>query len=402
MKTIKNDFPALRQQIHGKALTYLDSGASTLKPQCVIDALTDYYATFNSNVHRGAHHLSNLATEAYENARKRVQTFINAAGSEEIIFTKGTTEAINLLAFSFGEAFVGEGDEIVVSQMEHHANIVPWQQLCKRKNARLKVIPILEDGTLNMVALPALLTKRTKLLAITHISNVLGTINPVEEIIALAHAKDIPVLVDGAQGIVHRKVDVRKLDVDFYVFSGHKLYAPMGIGVLYGKASRLNAMPPYQYGGEMIDKVRFEETTFNVLPFKFEAGTPNVGGAVGLHKAIDYLCDLDWEEVLTKEEKVLEYAVQGLQKIDGLRIFGKSEARGGVISFLLEGIHPYDAGTLLDQMGIAVRTGHHCAQPLMDFYRIPGTVRASFGIFNDEQDVDLLCEALLKVQRMLS
>ena len=402
MKTIKNDFPALRQQIHGKALTYLDSGASTLKPQCVIDALTDYYATFNSNVHRGAHHLSNLATEAYENARKRVQTFINAAGSEEIIFTKGTTEAINLLAFSFGEAFVGEGDEILVSQMEHHANIVPWQQLCKRKNARLKVIPILEDGTLNMEALPALLTKRTKLLAITHISNVLGTINPVEEIIALAHAKDIPVLVDGAQGIVHRKVDVRKLDVDFYVFSGHKLYAPMGIGVLYGKASRLNAMPPYQYGGEMIDKVRFEETTFNVLPFKFEAGTPNVGGAVGLHKAIDYLCDLDWEEVLTKEEKVLEYAVQGLQKIEGLRIFGKSEARGGVISFLLEGIHPYDAGTLLDQMGIAVRTGHHCAQPLMDFYRIPGTVRASFGIFNDEQDVDILCEALLKVQRMLS
>ena len=402
MKTIKNDFPALRQQIHGKALTYLDSGASTLKPQCVIDALTDYYATINSNVHRGAHHLSNLATEAYENARKRVQTFINAAGSEEIIFTKGTTEAINLLAFSFGEAFVGEGDEIVVSQMEHHANIVPWQQLCKRKNARLKVIPILEDGTLDMEALPALLTKRTKLLAITHISNVLGTINPVEEIIALAHAKDIPVLVDGAQGIVHRKVDVRKLDVDFYVFSGHKLYAPMGIGVLYGKASRLNAMPPYQYGGEMIDKVRFEETTFNVLPFKFEAGTPNVGGAVGLHKAIDYLCDLDWEEVLKKEEKVLEYAVQGLQKIEGLRIFGKSEARGGVISFLLEGIHPYDAGTLLDQMGIAVRTGHHCAQPLMDFYRIPGTVRASFGIYNNEQDVDLLCEALLKVQRMLS
>ncbi len=402
MNTIKNDFPALRQRIHGKALTYLDSGATTLKPQAVIDALTAYYTTINSNVHRGAHHLSNLATEAYEQARLRVQNFINARTSEEIIFTKGTTEAINLVARSFGEAYIREGDEILVSAMEHHANMVPWQQLCKQKNARLNVLPVLENGSLDMEALPGLLTPRTKLVAITHISNVLGTVNPIEEIIARAHAKDIPVLVDGAQGIVHSRIDVQRWDVDFYVFSGHKLYAPMGIGVLYGKAQLLNDLPPYQYGGEMIDKVRFEETTFNVLPYKFEAGTPNVGGAIGLHKAIDYLCERNLDELWKKEDEVLKYAVNQLQKIEGIRIFGTDGTRGGVISFLLEGIHPYDTGTLLDQMGIAVRTGHHCAQPLMDFYQIPGTVRASFGIYNDMQDVDILYEALLRVKRMLS
>ncbi len=402
MNNIKDNFPALKQKVHNKALVYLDSGASSLKPQIVIDAISDYYATINSNVHRGAHHLSMLATEAYEAARDKVKLFINAENTQEIIFTKGTTESINLVAQSFGDTFIEEGDEIIVSQLEHHANIVPWQQVCRRRGAILKVIPIHKSGQLKMDVYRDLLSDRTKLVAITHISNSLGVINPIKEIIKLAHQKKAAVLIDGAQGIVHQQVNVQDIDADFYVFSGHKLYAPMGIGVLYGKKEYLEKMTPYQFGGEMIDKVSFEETTFNELPFKFEAGTPNVGGAIGLHKAIEFIESYDFEELLKKENDLLEYATQKLVQIEGLQIYGTSSSKICLISFLIKGLHPYDVGTLLDQMGIAVRTGNHCTQPLMKFLEIPGTIRASFGIYNNKDDVDALYDALLRIKNMLS
>ena len=401
MKKIKDNFPALKQKIHNKPLVYLDSGASSLKPQIVIDAVSDYYATINSNVHRGAHHLSMLATEAYEAARDKVKLFINAGSSQEIIFTKGTTESINLVAQSFGDTFINEGDEIIVSQLEHHANIVPWQQVCQRKGAILKVVPIHKSGQLKMDVYRDLLSDKTKLVAITHISNSLGVINPIKEIIQLGHQKKAAVLIDGAQGVVHQQVDVQDLEADFYVFSGHKLYAPMGIGVLYGKKKYLEKMTPYQFGGEMIDKVSFEETTFNALPFKFEAGTPNVGGAIGLHKAIEFIESYDFEELLKKENDLLDYATQRLTQIEGLKIYGTASPKVCLISFLIQGLHPYDVGTLLDQMGIAVRTGNHCTQPLMKFLEIPGTIRASFGIYNDKNDVDALYDALLRIKSML-
>ena len=380
---------------------YLDSGASSLKPQIVIDAVSDYYATINSNVHRGAHHLSMLATEAYEAARDKVKLFINAESSQEIIFTKGTTGSINLVAQSFGDTFINEGDEIIVSQLEHHANIVPWQQVCQRRGAILKVVPIHKSGQLKMDDYRDLLSDRTKLVAITHISNSLGVINPIKEIIQSAHQKKAVILIDGAQGIVHQQVNVQDLDPDFYVFSGHKLYAPMGIGILYGKKKYLEKMTPYQFGGEMIDKVSFEETTFNELPFKFEAGTPNVGGAIGLHKAIEFIESYDFEKLLKRENALLEYATQKLTQIEGLKIYGTASPKVCLISFLIQGLHPYDVGTLLDQMGIAVRTGNHCTQPLMKFLKIPGTIRASFGIYNDKDDVDALYDALLRIKSML-
>ena len=400
MKDIRNDFPALRQKVYGKPLIYLDSAATTLKPQAVIDAVTEYYATVNSNVHRGNHFLSTKATEAFEAARERVREFINAGSTEEIIFTKGTTESINLVAHSFAGEILAAGDEILISAMEHHANIVPWQQICKKKGATLNVIPVAPEGELVMDVLDTLLTEKTKLVCITHASNTLGTINPVKTIIEKAHSKNIPVLIDGAQGIVHERVDVRDLDADFYAFSGHKIYGPMGIGILYGKKQWLDKMMPYQYGGEMIDKVSFEETSFNRLPYKFEAGTPNVAGAAGLHAALDYLENIDFEQQTRREEELLEYATARLKEIQGLVIYGTAARKVPLISFVLEGIHPYDTGTLLDKSGIAVRTGNHCTQPLMKILGINGTVRASFGIYNTLEEVDKLYDALLRINKM--
>jgi len=397
---IRKDFPILDQKINGNPLVYLDNAATTQKPLPVIQRISDYYLKENSNVHRGVHHLSQVATEAYENARKYVAGFINANESKEIIFTRGTTESINLLATVFAP-WVQAGDEIVVSGMEHHSNLVPWQQLCEKKKARLKVLPVDLNGTLDLNFLEKMLTPRVKLLAITHLSNVLGTINPVKEIARIAHKKGIPVLLDGAQGIAHTKVDVQDLDADFYAFSGHKVYAPMGIGVLYGRSAWLQKLPPYQFGGEMIDEVSFEKATFNEIPYKYEAGTPNVAGALGLEAALRYVDETGWEDILKHEDTLLHYASEKLEGIDGMRIIGRAKDKAAVISFLVHGIHPFDLGTLLDQMGIAVRTGHHCVQPLMDFYCIPGTVRASFAMYNTMEEIDIFTEAVRKAVRML-
>ncbi len=397
---IRKDFPILNQKINGNPLVYLDNAATTQKPLPVIQRISDYYLKENSNVHRGVHHLSQVATEVYENARKYVADFINAKESKEIIFTRGTTESINLLATVFAP-WVQAGDEIVVSGMEHHSNLVPWQQLCEKKKARLKVLPVDLNGTLDLNLLEKILTPRVKILAITHLSNVLGTINPVKEIVRIAHKKGIPVLLDGAQGIAHTKVDVQDLDADFYAFSGHKVYAPMGIGVLYGRSAWLQKLPPYQFGGEMIDEVSFEKTTFNEIPYKYEAGTPNVAGALGLEAALRYVDETGWEDILKHEDALLRYASEKLEGIDGIRIIGRAKDKAAVISFLVHGIHPFDLGTLLDQMGIAVRTGHHCVQPLMDFYCIPGTVRASFAMYNTMEEIDIFAEAVRKAVRML-
>ncbi len=399
--SIRNDFPILTQQVYGKPLVYLDNAATTQKPNQVIDAVGAVYREYNSNIHRGTHHLSNVSTEAFEKARKKVAEFINAPATEEVIFTKGTTEAINLVAASLGTSLLNKGDEVILTQVEHHANIVPWQLLEKRVGILLRVVPVSDQGVLDMEAFEGLFNERTKLVAVAHVSNVLGTINPVKEMIQIAHAHKVPILIDGAQAIHHLRVDVRELDCDFYVFSGHKMYGPTGIGVLYGKKVWLDKMEPYQGGGEMIGSVSFSGTTFNELPYKFEAGTPNYAGAIGLGAAIDYLSQLGLEEVWQYEHELFLYARKQLKSLPHIRLIGEAADQSGVQSFLLGNAHPFDVGTLLDKLGIAVRTGHHCAQPLMEWYRIPGTVRASFAFYNTFQEIDALVNALKRVSGML-
>ncbi|MDD2411938.1 MAG: cysteine desulfurase [Bacteroidales bacterium] len=402
IEKIRKDFPILHQEINKRPLVYFDNAATTQKPSVVTQALADYYNQYNSNIHRGVHYLSNMATDAFENARKYIQLFINAKNAHEIIYTKGTTESINLVAYSFFKRFVKSGDNIIISALEHHSNIVPWQMACENHKAQLRVLPMNENGSLQLEKLNDLMDDKTRLVAINHVSNALGTINPIKEIISIAHSKNVPVLLDGAQAISHIKVDVQELDVEFYCFSGHKVFAPMGIGILYGKESLLNEMPPYQGGGEMIKEVSFEKTTYNELPFKFEAGTPSVGDVIGLHKALEYVQKLGLENIAAYEDELLEYATKRIQEIQDVRIFAKDISKTAVLSFLVGKIHPYDIGVLLDKMGIAVRTGHHCTQPIMDFYKIPGTVRASFAFYNTKQEIDLFIEALKKVCQILS
>ena len=398
---IRDDFPTLHQEIYKKPLVYLDNAATTHKPQAVIDRITKYNTYENSNIHRGVHYLSQKATDAFEQARIFIKDYINAAKSHEVIFTKGTTESINIIASSFGKNFLNKDDEIIISMMEHHSNLVPWQQICIENEAKLKVIPINEKGELLVDEYKKLLNGKTKLVALAHISNALGTINPVKEIINLSHNFNVPVLIDGAQGIPHQKIDVQDLDCDFYCFSGHKVFAPMGSGVLYGKENWLEKLPPYQFGGEMVENVSFEKTTFNELPFKFEAGTPNVESILGLETALKYISEIGIENIATYENNLLKYATEKLLKINGLRIIGTTEKKASVISFLIGNIHPYDAGTIIDRMGVAVRTGHHCAQPVLDWFNIPGTIRASFAFYNTKNDVDRLVEAVLQTKKML-
>lgn len=397
----REDFPILDQQIYNRPLVYLDNAATTQKPKCVIEALSDYYLTLNSNIHRGVHYLSQQATEAFEAARRRVQSFINALHSEEVVFARGATEAINLVASSFGRRFLTEGDEVLISEMEHHSNIVPWQLICEEKKAHLRVIPFDENGVLDMAAYERLLTDKTRIVAVTHVSNTLGTVNPIGEIVNIAHQRNIPVMVDGAQAVSHLKVDVQQLDCDFYCFSGHKMYAPMGIGVMYGKKRWLEEMPPYQGGGEMIKQVTFEKTTYNELPFKFEAGTPAVGDVIGLHRAIDYIEQVGMQNIADYEHELLQLATRQLLQIPGLHIVGNAPTKSAIVSFILDGIHPYDAGMIIDKLGVAVRTGHHCTQPIMDKLHIPGTIRASFALYNTPEEVEALCEAVRKAQSML-
>ena len=401
IEQIRLDFPILQRKINGNPLVYLDSGASAQKPQCVIDTVATYYQEQHANIHRGVHHLSQEATQAYEDARETIRAFLNAKHSHEVLFTKGTTDSINLVAHSFGRAFIQPGDEIIVSTLEHHSNIVPWQMVCEEKGASLKVAPINEQGELDLGQFETLLNERTRLVAIAHVSNALGSIFPVKQIIRLAHAQGAKVLLDGAQAIPHMPVDVVALDVDFYAFSGHKVFGPTGVGILYGKESILNDMPPYQGGGDMIEKVTFEKTTYNSLPHKFEAGTPNIVGGIGLGNAIEYVNCFNPQEIIDHEQEILNYATQQLLEIEGIRIIGTAEHKAGVISFLLQNTHPFDVGTLLDQQGIAVRTGHHCAQPLMDFYGIPGTARASFAMYNNRADVDALVAGVKRAASML-
>jgi len=399
---IRADFPILEEKIYDKDLIYFDNAATTQKPRCVVEKIEEGYYHINANIHRGVHYLSQKATEAHEEARTTVAAFLHAAKREEIIFTRGTTEAINLVATSFGDAFCKAGDEIVISMMEHHSNIVPWQMLCERKGMKLQVVPINERGELDMEAFKKLLNEKTRLVSIAHVSNVLGTINPVKEIIRLAHEKDIPVLVDGAQAVPHIAVNVVDLDADFYVFSAHKIYGPTGIGVLYGKEKWLNAIPPYQGGGEMISTVTFEKTTYNVIPFKFEAGTPDYIGSTALAEAIRYVDMIGLDKIAAHENELTNYATTKLLEIEGMRIFGTAAEKSSVISFLVGNIHPYDIGMLLDKLGIAVRTGHHCAQPLIDSFGIPGTVRASFAFYNTTEEIDVFITALKRVVGMLS
>lgn len=394
-KTIRNQFPVLQQEVNGKPLVYLDNGASSQMPRQVIDRLNDYHSNEHANVHRGIHSLSQKATDAFEATREKVKSFINAGSQEEVIFTTGTTDSINLVAQSYGRTFLSEGDEIIVSQMEHHANIVPWQMVAEQTGAVIKVIPMDEDGNLMMDAFHALLSKKTAIVALIHVSNALGTINPVEEIIEAAHAKNAVVLIDGAQSVPHTNVDVQALDADFYTFSAHKMCGPTGFGILYGKKDLLNKMPPYRGGGDMIDKVTFEKTTYNDLPHKFEAGTPPIAAGIGLGTAIDFLNEIEMENIARREAELLDYATKKLSAIDGLRFVGQAKEKASVISFLLDGIHPTDAGTIMDKEGIAVRTGHHCAQPVMDYYNIPGTLRASISFYNNEDDIDRLAEAII-------
>lgn len=398
--TIRHDFPILDSMVYGKPLVYLDNGATTQKPLCVIEKLSDGYLHHNANVHRGVHFLSQDATELHEGARRRVQKFINAESSDEIIFTRGTTESINLVAYSFGECFLEEGDEVIVSEMEHHANIVSWQLLQQRKKIVLRVARINELQELDLDYFRTLFTAKTKLVSITHVSNVLGTINPVADIIREAHDHQVPVLVDAAQSIPHLKVDVQALDADFLVFSGHKVYGPTGIGVLYGKRKWLDQMPPYQGGGEMIANVSFEETTFNQLPYKFEAGTPDFISSVALATALDYVEGIGMDEIAAYETQLLQYATDQFRQIPGMQIYGNAREKGAVLSFLVDGIHHYDMGLLLDKLGIAVRTGHHCAQPLMCRLGIEGTVRASFSFYNTEAEVDALVAGVKRVCKM--
>lgn len=397
---IRSDFPILSRKVHNKPLVYFDNAATTQKPQVVIDAIVNYYTDLNSNVHRGVHYLSQQATTAFEDVRTKIQKFVNAEYRHEIIYTRGCTESINLVAGSWGKANIKAGDEILISALEHHSNIVPWQMLCEEKGAKLKVCPILEDGSLDMNALSALMTPATKLLAITHISNTLGTLNPVKEITRMAHEKGIVVLIDGAQALSHMKVDVQDIDCDFYTFSAHKVYGPMGIGGLYGKEEILNAMPPWQGGGEMIKNVTFEKTTYNELPFKFEAGTPNVGDVLGFGAALDYVTEIGLDQIAAREHELLEYATEKLTADPLIRIIGRAPEKASLISFMIGNIHPYDAGTIIDQFGIAVRTGTHCTQPLMDSLGIPGTIRASFAFYNTREEIDKLMEAIVKVEQL--
>jgi cysteine desulfurase/selenocysteine lyase len=398
---IRQQFPILRNKIYGKQLVYLDSAASTQKYVGVLLAERRLTLDFYGNIHRASHFMADKATEAFEAVRDQVKAFINAKYREEIIFTKGTTESINLVAFSFGEAFVGEDDEIIVSEMEHHSNIVPWQMMARRKKARIVVLPFNERGELENGELEKLITARTKLVALCHVSNVLGTINPLPKLIQTAHAKGVRVLVDGAQAIQHLPVDVQEMDADFYVFSSHKMYGPNGVGVLYGKKELLNGLPPYQGGGEMIAEVSFEETTYNELPYKFEAGTPHITGVAGLGAALSFLKDIGFERIQEHEKELMDHATRGLEALGNVNIYGTSSEKSGVISFNLEGIHPYDVGMLLDKMGIAVRTGHLCADPVMQHFQIPGTVRISFGIYNTKEELYLFLDALKKTREML-
>lgn len=396
-----NDFPILDTSIYNHPLVYLDNAATTQKPQQVIDTLTRYYLTLNSNIHRGTHHLAEQATEQYERVRRQVQQFIGARHPHEIVFTRGTTESINLVASSFCQRYLREGDEIIVSGMEHHSNIVPWQLACERQGAKLRVIPFSDEGVLDMAAFSNLFNEHTRLVACCHVSNTLGTINPVKSITEIAHSHQVPVLIDGAQAVAHLPVDVQDIGCDFYCFSGHKMYAPMGVGVMYGREEILGEMPPYQGGGEMIKDVTFERTTYNELPFRFEAGTPSVGDVLGLGSAIDFMLEQGVEAIGRHEEELLGYAMQQLQQVPEIRFFGTAPHKAGVISFLLGKSHPYDVGTLLDKLGIAVRTGHHCTQPIMDRYGIPGTVRASFACHTTRRDIDALAAALLRIAPML-
>lgn len=400
VREIREQFPALRQQVYGKNLIYFDNGATSQKPQVVLDAINKYYSKDNANIHRGVHFMSQRATTEFEEARKIIQQYINAKSSDEVIFTKGTTEGINLVASSFGE-MLKEGDEIVITAMEHHSNIVPWQMLCERKNLKLRVAPINKKGELIMEEFDKLLNERTKLVSVTQISNTLGTINPVKELAAKAHAVGAKILVDGAQSIQHMPIDVRDMDCDFFVFSSHKVFGPTGIGVLYGKEALLEKMPPYQGGGDMIAKVTFEKTTYNELPFKFEAGTPHIAGGICLGEAIRFLSGLDINAIQQYEKELAEYAQDMLDTFEGMRIIGEAKHKTSVVSFVVDGLHPFDIGTLLDKQGIAVRTGHHCTQPLMDFFGIPGTVRASFAFYNTRQEVDQFIAAVEKSIQML-
>jgi cysteine desulfurase / selenocysteine lyase len=398
---IRADFPILKTFVNGKPLVYLDNAATTQKPQPVIDAIIDYYTRYNSNIHRGTHHLSNLATEAHEAARKTVQQHINAQHEHEVIFTRGTTEAINLVAYSFGEAFVNPGDDVIVTEMDHHSNFVPWQMLCERRGANFHVVPFDQNGDLKLDVYRDLLSEKTRIVAFNHVSNSLGTINPAREMIQMAHNAGAAVLVDAAQSVQHVDHDVRALDADFYAFSGHKIYGPTGIGVLYGKEKWLDAMPPYQGGGEMIDLVTVEKTTYNKLPFKFEAGTPNIVGPIGLAVAIDYLNSLDFDDIVAHEDDTLNYGREQLLSIDGLKIYGNAKHRTSILAFNIDGVHHYDLGTLLDTHGIAVRTGHHCTQPIMQALGIDGTVRASLALYNTREDIDALVLATHKVLKLL-
>ncbi len=398
---IRADFPILSEKIYGKPLIYLDNAATTQKPQRVLDKIVEIYATQNANIHRGVHYLSQKATLAHEEARKTIARFIGAADPNDIVFTRGTTESINLLATVFTERFCTQGDEIIITQMEHHANIVPWQMAAQRHQLQLRIAPIDEKGELQLDALEKLFSKKTKLLAVAHVSNVLGTINPIAEIVAMAHAHGVPVLVDGAQAVAHLPVDVAALDADFYAFSGHKIYGPTGIGVLYGKTALLDALPPYQGGGEMIQNVTFEKTTYNTLPYKFEAGTPDFVGSVALAEALNYIDSIGKERIFEHEEALLHYAEQRLREIPQMRIFGTSNQKSGVISFLVGSVHPYDLGMLLDKTGVAVRTGHHCAQPLIDLLGIPGTVRASLAMYNTTHEIDQFVEQLQRCLKIL-
>lgn len=402
IESIRVDFPILKQRVHGKPLVYLDNAATSQKPQAVLDALRHFYTTDCSNIHRGVHLLSERATAAYEEAREKVREFLNAAEAREIIFVRGTTEAINLVAYTLGRQRVQAGDEILITAMEHHSNIVPWQILCEEKGAKLSVAPINDAGELEMDQFERLLNPRVKLVAAAHVSNALGTVNPVREIVRLSHARGIPVLLDGAQAAPHLSVDVRDLDCDFYAFSGHKVYGPMGIGALYGKAELLESMPPFHGGGDMISSVTFEKTTYNCLPYKFEGGTPNVAGVVGLGAALDYVTQLGRKQIEKYEHQLLEYGTERLASIPGLRLVGTAAKKAGVLSFVLDGIHPHDVGTVLDQEGIAVRTGHHCAQPVMDRFGIPATTRASLALYNTRQEIDALAAGIERVKEIFS
>ena len=402
IERIQRDFPILDQTIHGKKLVYLDSAATSQKPRAVIDAIVRYYEHDNANIHRGVHTLSVRATEAHDEARETVRRFIQAADANEIIFVRGATEAINLVAQTYGRANVGAGDEVLITAMEHHSNIVPWQILCEEKSAHLRVVPINDAGELELDAFEKLLSPRTRIVAAAHVSNALGTVNPLRKIIQLAHAHDVPVLVDGAQAVPHLPVDVQALGCDFYAFSGHKVYGPTGIGVLYGKEEILAEMPPYQGGGDMISSVTFEKTTYNVVPYKFEAGTPDIAGAIGLGAALEYVSKIGMDRIAAHEHDLLVYATEKVGALPGVRLIGTAKERAGVLSFVMEGVHPHDLGTILDREGIAIRTGHHCAQPVMDRFGIPATARASFAVYNTRQDVDALVEGMRKAHEVFA